>query len=123
MSFARNLKQLRNSKNLTLSALAEISGVSVPQIHKYEKGENSPGTENLKKLAHALGVTTDALTGETPPPIVADLGAEYAAAEEPIRRAIDELLKVPADKRWEAFVRLQDTLRPLAGKGEEEEGE
>lgn len=52
-----NLKRLREAKGLSQSKLAEISGVSLPMIQKYEGGfkdVNKAQAMTLHKLAKAL---------------------------------------------------------------------
>lgn len=61
MSFPEKLVQARKDKGLTQLKLAEKSGVSLIQIRRYETGNSQPNLEALKKLAIALGVTTDIL--------------------------------------------------------------
>lgn len=47
----------RHRKGLSLTALADISGVSLPAIWKSEKGHTSPSITTLEKLAVALDVS------------------------------------------------------------------
>ncbi len=54
------LKQIRKSKNLTLKALAELSGVPQRTIEDLER-RNDGRVSTLIKLADALGVTLDEL--------------------------------------------------------------
>lgn len=50
------IKQLRLSRGLTQRQLSEKSGVIETTIRKYELGTQNPKTENLQKIATALGV-------------------------------------------------------------------
>ncbi len=59
MEFSEKLKQLRLSKGYGVNQLAMKSGVSASQISRFEKGERKdPTFETVKKLSHALGVST-----------------------------------------------------------------
>lgn len=58
------LKEIRKEKGLSQVRLAEISHVDRVSISRYETGVKKPGLTNLKRLAVALGVTTDELAGE-----------------------------------------------------------
>lgn len=51
------LKEFRKGRGLSLEQLAEMSGVSRSAISKIERGEVTPTTSNLAKLAEALGTT------------------------------------------------------------------
>lgn len=58
------LARLRKDKGLTQKELAEMVGLNQAQIHRYEKGAAEPSMSALKRLALALGVTTDELVFE-----------------------------------------------------------
>lgn len=53
---------------MTQSGLAKASGVSHPQIARYERGESNPRMTALVKLAKALGVPVSKLTHEDEEP-------------------------------------------------------
>lgn len=57
------IKQLRQGKKLTMSEVAEKSGVSYSAYQKYELGIREIGAKALEKLADFYGVTTDYLLG------------------------------------------------------------
>ena len=57
------IKQLRQDKKLTMSEVAEKSGVSYSAYQKYELGIREIGAKALEKLADFYGVTTDYLLG------------------------------------------------------------
>jgi len=61
--FGDILKKLRNEKRLSQQELAEIVGKSQQAVYFWEKGDNEPGIETLKKLANFFNVTTDYLLG------------------------------------------------------------
>jgi len=50
------LRQRRMQIGLSQDALAEMLGITVPQVQKYEKGINRIGASRLHKLAGILGV-------------------------------------------------------------------
>jgi len=61
---ARNLKKLREKKGLSQDRLAKLADVANNTIIKIEQGENiNPRLDTLKKVAKALGVGLDELTG------------------------------------------------------------
>lgn len=61
MAFPQRLAALRKQQNLTQQALAELVGVHLTQIQRYEKGDTQPTLEVIRKLALALAVSADAL--------------------------------------------------------------
>ena len=63
------MRELRKKKKNTQSELAEIIGVSLKTIQRWENGERQPRADELAKLAEALGTTTDyLLNGEKSEP-------------------------------------------------------
>ena len=61
---ARNLKKLREKKGFSQDRLAKLADVANNTIIKIEQGENiNPTLATLKKIAEALGVSLDELTG------------------------------------------------------------
>jgi transcriptional regulator with XRE-family HTH domain/Zn-dependent peptidase ImmA (M78 family) len=59
--FGLKLKQLRQEKNLSLSALAKKSGLSVSYLNEIESGKKYPKADKIAELADALNVTYDKL--------------------------------------------------------------
>ncbi|KKU36882.1 MAG: Transcriptional regulator, XRE family [Candidatus Amesbacteria bacterium GW2011_GWA1_46_35] len=61
---SKNLKKLREKKRLSQDRLAKLADVANNTIIKIEQGENiNPTLATLKKIAEALGVSLDELTG------------------------------------------------------------
>lgn len=54
--FAKRLKELRESRNMTQDDLATASGLSISFIRALEQGVNAPSFESLEILATALNV-------------------------------------------------------------------
>jgi transcriptional regulator with XRE-family HTH domain len=61
MTFAERLVALRKERRLTQRALAQMIGVHLSQLRRYEAGTSQPTLETLRKLAVALQVSADAL--------------------------------------------------------------
>lgn len=52
------IKQERTNKKLTMKALAELTeNLNISRINNYERGERTPGPEEIKQLAKALEVS------------------------------------------------------------------
>lgn len=88
-SFAENLKNLRKSRNLTQSDLAEKLFTSAQTVSRWETGDGEPSLDMLTSLAELLDVSVDRLvSGKTLPEneifdgikqYIADMPAESAA--------------------------------------------
>lgn len=61
MSIAAKLIQIRHDRSLTQHQIAELVGLHVNQIRRYESGNAQPSLEALKKIAVALNVSLDFL--------------------------------------------------------------
>lgn len=61
MSIAANLIRLRKAQALTQAALADLAGLHVNQVRRYETGTAQPSLDGLKKIALALHVPLDDL--------------------------------------------------------------
>jgi len=58
------VKKLREQRALSLSDLAQITGLSRVTINRIENGKQRPMPRTIRKLANALGVTVEELTSE-----------------------------------------------------------
>lgn len=61
MSIAANLVRLRKTQVLTQLELAELAGLHVNQVRRYEAGSAQPSLDGLKKIALALHISLDEL--------------------------------------------------------------
>ena len=61
MEFAQRLVALRKGLALTQLVLAEMVGIHVSQLRRYETGTSQPTLDVLRKLTIALRVSADAL--------------------------------------------------------------
>jgi transcriptional regulator with XRE-family HTH domain len=61
---ATNLKKLRRKKGYTQAQLAEMCGLTRRIIVHYENYVKDPVFENVKKIAEALDVSIDELSGK-----------------------------------------------------------
>jgi transcriptional regulator with XRE-family HTH domain len=53
------LRELRAARGLSQAALAELAGLGVGDVSKYEAGHRTPGLRVAALLAGALGCTVD----------------------------------------------------------------
>jgi transcriptional regulator with XRE-family HTH domain len=56
-TFGQHLAELRQSQNLSVYRLAQLSGVQQMSISRYESGERNPSFQAVQKLARVLGVS------------------------------------------------------------------
>lgn len=61
MDFPKRLATLRKERNLTQQALADMAGVHLSQLKRYEGGTSQPALDVLRNLAIALSVSADVL--------------------------------------------------------------
>lgn len=61
--FGKNLKSLRNERNLTQENVADILGVSFQSVSKWERGESYPDITILPVIASFFKVSVDDLLG------------------------------------------------------------
>lgn len=64
--FGKRLARARAAMNLTQRELADAVGITWSQISRYEAGKAKPRLAVLMKLAEALGVNADQLSGGQP---------------------------------------------------------
>jgi transcriptional regulator with XRE-family HTH domain len=61
MDFPKRLAVFRKEKGLTQQKLADIIGIHVIQIRRYEAGSTQPTLDVIRKLSVALSVSADKL--------------------------------------------------------------
>ncbi len=64
MPVAKRIRTLRNSKGLSVRALAEVCSISPSTLSQIEQGDTSPSVATLEKLAHGLRVPVAAFFTE-----------------------------------------------------------
>lgn len=60
---AENIREFRKEKKLTQEMLAEILGVTVGAVYKWESGKSVPDWTLIFEMANLFGVSTDVLLG------------------------------------------------------------
>ena len=65
MDFCQRLLQLRTERGVTQGAVAQACQMTLRQYHRFEKGEQKPGFDNLLRIADFYGVSVDWLMGRT----------------------------------------------------------
>ncbi len=105
-TFAKRLKSLRESRKLSQKDLADILGIQVALVSRYERGLSVPSAATMIDLARALQVTTDHLL----------VGSTKESAAPQIRHAVllDRFQRVDEEiderKELEAIISLLDAF-------------
>jgi transcriptional regulator with XRE-family HTH domain len=63
---AGRLRQVRLDRGLTLTQLAQVTGISIAHLSRIEKGERQPSIGSLLQLARAYGTSIGALVENLP---------------------------------------------------------
>lgn len=63
MDIGLRIKNARKNAGLTQKSLAEKSGLAEITIRQYETNKREPRNEQIRKIAHALGLTEEELLG------------------------------------------------------------
>ena len=91
-----NIKNLRKEKEMTQEKLAEILGVSVGAVSKWENGNNTPDIMMLATLADLFDVSIDALLGyDSAPKKVNDI--VEAISSKTVSNRFDEAINISND--------------------------
>ena len=56
MPFAEKLSKLRNERGLTQQEMANLVGVGIAQMRRYEKGKSSPTLDVIKNVLLVLNL-------------------------------------------------------------------
>ncbi|PHG31287.1 transcriptional regulator [Bacillus toyonensis] len=87
--FGQTLKQLRKSRDLTQSELAEILNLSQSQIKNWETGRFQPDIQTLASIASFFNVSLDVLVGfsndfedETIQQVISEARSTYGALDD-----------------------------------------
>lgn len=93
------LKDCRENRNISQTALAEKSGLQPSAISHFEADSRKPSFDNLRKLADALNVTTDYLLGREIQPNQSDLIFRHSQnLSDDDKKLAENFMKMLADK-------------------------
>ncbi len=67
-ALGENLRAIRDSRNLNLSEVSEMTGISKAMLSKIERGESIPTITTVWKIANGLKITLNALAGAASQP-------------------------------------------------------
>lgn len=64
MTISERIRLTRQQKDMSQKTLAEVADVNLKSLSRYELGTSIPPADVIKKLADALGVSTDTLLSD-----------------------------------------------------------
>jgi transcriptional regulator with XRE-family HTH domain len=92
--FAERLRMLRKQKNLSQTELGQLAGLHYTHIGRFERGTSRPGSDTLKRLADALGVSGDYLLEGA-----AEEAAKARFEDRELLRQFQEVERLPAEDK------------------------
>lgn len=84
----KRISELRRSKNITQTALADMMGISFQAVSNWERGESMPDISKLGDLSRIFGVSIDEILCN---PRAAKIVEEISAGEKPDDMTAEEL--------------------------------
>ncbi len=93
--FSERLRALRKQKNLSQTELGQLAGLHYTHIGRFERGASRPGSDTLKRLADALGVSGDyLLEGAT------EEAAKARFEDRELLKQFHEVERLPAEDKY-----------------------
>jgi transcriptional regulator with XRE-family HTH domain len=89
MDFPKRLAALRKERSMTQQTLADMAGVHLSQLKRYEGGTSQPGLDVLRNIAIALSVSADVLLFDT----------DERGPDEDFRLRFEALSRLDTDER------------------------
>ena len=93
--FAQRLRDLRKQKNLSQTELGHLAELHYTHIGRFERGTSRPGGDTLKRLADALGVTSDYLLDGASEDV-----AKAKLADSELLRQFQEVERLPDEDKY-----------------------
>ncbi len=91
---SERLRALRKQQTLSQTELGQLAGLHDIHIGRFERGVSRPGSDTLKRLAGALGVTGDYLLGSA-----ADGAGKATFEDRDLPRQFREVERLPAEDK------------------------
>ncbi len=92
--FAERVRALRKQKDISQTELGQRAGLHYTHIGRFERGASRPGGDTLKRLAEALGVTSDYLLEGAP-----DAAAHAKFADRELLKQFQEVERLPDEDK------------------------
>lgn len=92
--FPERLRALRKQKSLSQTELGQVAGLHYTHVGRFERGTSRPGGDTLKRLADALGVTSDYLLEGA-----AEEAAKARLEDRELLKQFQEVDRLPAEDK------------------------
>jgi transcriptional regulator with XRE-family HTH domain len=117
--FPQRLSTLRRERNLTQQALADMVGLGITQMKRYEAGASQPTLEVIRKLSQVLRVSADELLfGNSQRGPDEDLRLQFEAIsrfndeeKRVVMSVLEGLLLTHEVRRWSAGTTAKENTR------------
>ncbi len=101
MKIGNKISSLRKEKGMNREDFGKIVGTSAAVIGRYERDEITPSVEMAKKMADALGVSLDYLTG----------GTDFVIQDKKMLYRLELLQKIAQPERERILMVMDSLLR------------
>lgn len=105
MTFGKRMGDIRKQKKLSQDDLAKVIGTISVTVGRYERDEVKPSIDTAAKIADALGVSLDYLSGNT-----------SQLLEKNIVKRITDIQQLPVDDKAHLFALMDAFLRDHKAK-------
>ncbi len=114
MTFGEQLIDIRKKKGLSQSDLGKLVGIDKRIISRYETNKTAPSIDVAKKLADALDISLDYLTGSNKSlfiddPEMTNILRDYDTLNEDDKNTIKKVLKA-----FRFYSKIEETQQQLA---------
>lgn len=100
MGIGQRIKKIRNRQGFTQRELATRASISRSYLADVERNRYNPSFETLEKIAEALGVSVDRLTGESASSIIEDRLEELKMTLEEVAEKNKCIITLASESRY-----------------------
>ena len=101
MTFGQKVSFCRKEKKLSQAELGKLSGISGDIVGKDERDEMKPAIDTAKKLANALSVSLDYLTGD----------GNSKVLDKKMLQRLEDIEKLPETDKQNIFYTLDNLIK------------
>lgn len=124
-AIAKNLRSIREGRNLSLDQLSDLTGVSKSMLRQIETGRSSPTIATIWKIANGLRLSfTSLLRDRSPAVAIRDFKAEKPLTAESERYRVWPMISFDPDRAFEFYhmeIDPETTFHGEPHKGNSEE--
>ena len=114
---AQNLRAIRDSRNLSLDQLSELTGVSKSMLRQIETGKSSPTIATIWKIANGLRISFTALLRKHDPEVaITDFKGVKPLTAESKRYRLFPMISFDPDRSFEIYYVEIDPGTTFAGE-------